>query len=305
MIASLKGRAATALAGVLAVVCALGLGACSFTTPGLDEAEDTAVEQVVDDGMLVQAGTLTVALDTVDAPQAMTISDGTLDGYAIDVARALADRLGLDVAFVGSTSAEEALSSSSADIYLGATTDDESGAVVVHGEYLQNATALFAHGDADTTITADDLAAGTVGAQDGSSSQEALAQVGIVASNTYLNVNECFEALAAGEVDYVVCDVTAGAYLSRSYDDVFFAGILSTPVSYGIGYAADATDLADEVATAFDEMSTDGTLDAIHALWYGTVPLSVSDSLVSGVTAAEAPAEGDGEQVEGDMNSID
>ena len=281
MIASLKGRAATALAGVLAVVCALGLGACSFTTPGLDEAEDTAVEQVVDDGMLVQEGTLTVALDTADAPQAMTISDGTLDGYAIDVARALADRLGLDVAFVGSTSAEEALSSGSADIYLGATTDDESGAVVVHGEYLQNATAVFAHGDADTTITADDLAAGTVGAQDGSSSQEALAQVGIVASNTYLNVNECFEALAAGEVDYVVCDVTAGAYLSRSVRRCLLcghsehAGFPTVSVTRRM-----RTDLADEVATAFDELSTDGTLDAIHALWYGTVPLSVSDSLV-------------------------
>ena len=292
------------MAGTLAVACVLGLGACSFTTPSLDEAEDVAAEQLVDDDLLVTPGTLTVALDTTDAPQAMTGSDGALDGYAVDVARALADRLGLKVAFVGAPSAEEVLSTNEADIYLGATTDDEGDAVVVHGEYLQNATAVFAHGDADATVTADDLKDAPIGAQDGSSSQEALAQVGIVASNTYTNVNECFEALDAGEVDYVVCDVTAGAYLARTYDDINFAGILSMPVSYGIGYASGATDLADEVATVFEEMASDGTLDAIHALWYGTVPLSVSDAAVSGVDTAAAPAD-DTEQVEGDMNSID
>ena len=44
------------------------------------------------DDALVTPGTLTVALDTSDAPQAMQDADGNLTGYAVDAARALACR---------------------------------------------------------------------------------------------------------------------------------------------------------------------------------------------------------------------
>ena len=39
----------------------------------------------VSDNALVTPGTLTVALDTSDAPQAMQDADGNLTGYAVDV----------------------------------------------------------------------------------------------------------------------------------------------------------------------------------------------------------------------------
>lgn len=61
------------------------------------------------DDALVTPGTLTVALDTSDAPQAMQGADGNLTGYAVDAARALASRMGLKVAFVDASSADSAL----------------------------------------------------------------------------------------------------------------------------------------------------------------------------------------------------
>ena len=56
-----------------------------------------------------------------------------------------------------------------------------------------------------------------------SASQEALAKQSITANQkTYLNINERFEALESGEVDYVICDSTAGGYLARLMSEVSY-----------------------------------------------------------------------------------
>mgnify|MGYP001017915770 CR=1 FL=1 len=81
----------------------LGLSGCAFnplstfTTPTIDQIEYETVTPAVSDDALVTPGTLTVALDTSDAPQAMQGADGELTGYAVDAARALASRMGLKV----------------------------------------------------------------------------------------------------------------------------------------------------------------------------------------------------------------
>lgn len=52
-----------------------------------------------------------------------------------------------------------------------------------------------------------------------SASQEALAKQSITANQkTYSNINECFEALESGEVDYVICD-SHGRRLPRTPDE--------------------------------------------------------------------------------------
>lgn len=319
MVDGLKSRLARAAAGVAALALAFGLGGCSLATPSLDEVVDETPAQAIADSELVQAGTLTVALDTSDAPQVITGTDGELVGYNIDVATALAENMGLKVSFVNATSPSSVLEGGEADIYLGATAGDESGDISTEGEVLQNATAIFGintgstSAASTTTVSASDLTSARVGVQDGSASQEALARVNVVASSTYSNVNECFEALAAGEVDYVACDATAGGYLARSYEGVFFAGAISSSTSYGIAYLSSSSDLADEVNNALDALATDGTLDAIHQVWYGPVPLSLSSEVISGITLATSESASDDESASSDgeptitedINSLD
>ena len=274
-------------------------------TPPLSEADGDVTEQAVDDSLLVEPGVLTVALDTSDAPQVLTGTDGSYEGYSIDVAAALAENMGLELAIVHAATPDEALSSGEADIFLGATSRNQKEDIVVSGEYLQNATALFGAGSSTADhITADDLSGALIGVQEGSASQEALARLGLVASSTYGNVNECFEALAKGEITYVACDATAGAYLSMTYEDMFFAGTISASTSYGIAYPSASTDLATEVNAALEEITTDGTLDAIHTMWYGDMPLNLSSELISGVTLPEEPEEDAKEEEESDINDF-
>lgn len=285
----LRGLARTAM-GACALALVASLAGCVFTTPPRSEVQPETVDPTVDDSALITAGTLTVALDTTDAPQAMNGSDGTLTGYYVDVARALAQRMGLKVAFVSSAGASNALGDKKADVFLGATSRDAEKGVKVVGSLVESASAIFAKTDGgqQASLSADKLAGATVAVQDASASQDALNRAGISATQkTYANVNECFEALASGEVQYVACDATAGAYLARAYTDVAFAGTIGSVSTTGIACNAGG-ELADAVADAYDAIDRDGTLEALHTAWYGSLPLSLSDKSLSGVTVASS-----------------
>ncbi|OUP09502.1 transporter substrate-binding domain-containing protein [Collinsella sp. An2] len=276
-----------------ATAVATGCAGCSLLTPPLSEVQAPTVHQTIDNSLLVTPGTLTVALDTSDAPQAMSSADGELVGYAVDVARALSQKLGVDVQLVSASSPDKPITSGEADIYLGAAEDDAGSGVTVTGTYLESATAVFGTRPASGALTADDLAAATVGVQSGSATEEVVYNVVPTSQvRTYANINECFDALAAGEVDYVACDATAGAYLARAQRDVSFCGALSNADAYGIAFSSRATELADDVMSAFSQLESDGTLDAIRCAWYGDLPSNLEDQLIDGVDPAAAEDHG-------------
>ena len=135
-------------AGTAVVIAVLGLSGCAFnplstfTTPTIDQIERETVTPTVSDDALVTPGTLTVALDTSDAPQAMQDADGNLTGYAVDAARALACRMGLKVAFVDASSADSALSDKKADIFIGDARSTD-GDISSLGTCLYDAPAVF------------------------------------------------------------------------------------------------------------------------------------------------------------------
>lgn len=280
------GRVRIAMAAC-ALLLVGGLGGCALTTPSRAEVKSDTVEPTVSSPAILEDGVLTVAVDTTDAPQAMNGSDGTPTGYYVDVARALAQRMGLKAKIVSSASADKAISGKKADIFIGASASDVSDDLAVSDPVGEDASAVFAKTDssqAASSVTAESMAGGSVAVQDSSASQDALARAGITAAQkTYSNVNECFEALAKGEVQYVACDATAGAYLARAYPGVSFVGIIGTVTSYGIA-TPDSGDLATAVSDALSTMSQDGTLDTLHATWYGGLPVSLSGSALGGVT---------------------
>lgn len=229
-------------AGTAAVIAVLGLSGCAFnplstfTTPTIDQIEYETVTPAVSDDALVTPGTLTVALDTSDAPQAMQGADGELTGYAVDAARALASRMGLKVAFVDASSADSALGDKKADIFIGDINSTD-GDISTLGTCLYDAAAVFGKtSDGESlSVSTETLNTATLGVQTSSASQEALAKQSITANQkTFTNINECFEALESGEVDYVICDSTAGGYLARLMSQISYVGALETPSTLGV-----------------------------------------------------------------------
>lgn len=283
------------LAGACAVLAIMGASGCSLATPSLADAPQATHKQAVSDDLLVEAGTLTVAVNTADAPQAM-LSNGEATGYAVDVAAALAQRLGLTLSIVSAPTPASPLEDRTADLFIGAAPDDASSSVTVFGDYLEDATAVFAASpELAASASIDALNAATVGVQGSSASQEALTRAGGTgAQETYDNVNACFEALTAGEVQYVVCDATAGAYLARACPGATFAGTLDAVESFGLAVRSGGIELAQDLEDAFDAMVDDGTLDAVHRAWYGALPASLSDEALPGAVIAASDADGTG-----------
>lgn len=277
-------------AGTAAVIAVLGLSGCAFnplstfTTPTIDQIKRETVTPTVSDDALVTPGTLTVALDTSDAPQAMQGADGNLTGYAVDAARALASRMGLKVAFVDASSADSALGDKKADIFIGDINSTD-GDINTLGTCLYDAAAVFGKtSDGESlSVSIETLNTATLGVQTSSASQEALAKQSITANQkTFSNINECFEALESGEIDYVICDSTAGGYLARLMSQISYVGALETPSTLDVAGLAANDELCRAVSDALDGITVDGTLEAVHSIWYGTMPYDLTTKTVSG-----------------------
>lgn len=304
-------RAARLGAGTAAAIAVLGLSGCAFnplsafTTPTIDQIERETVTPTVSDDALVAPGTLTVALDTSDAPQAMQDADGNLTGYAVDAARALACRMGLKVAFVDASSADSALSDKKADIFIGDVKSTD-GDISSLGTCLYDAPAVFGKSsDGESlSVSTDTLNTATLGVQTSSASQEALAKQSITANQkTFSNINECFEALESGEVDYVICDSTAGGYLARLMSQISYVGTLEAPSTLGVAGLSSNDELCRAVSDALDGITADGTLEAVHSVWYGTMPYDLATKTVSGVNVQSGDSESGETMSSGDESS--
>ena len=277
-------------AGALAVSVAVAAGGCSSGTPELSEAEPAEARVDISDDALVSPGTLTVTYSANDAPMTMEDDEGEVTGYAADVAGALADELGLTVSFVEGGTGE--VEEGEADACLCISLADAPEGIDVTGSVFTEGTAVFALGEDAAAPTADDLADARIAVQTGSASQEALAAASVVGDQVpCANVNECFEELSDGEVDYAVCDASAGGYLARLYPDVSYVGLVGDAEVLGVGVAADNAELADAIGAAVSDVSTNGVLEAVYAAWFGSMPVDLTSTQLPGIEVDESRLE--------------
>lgn len=305
-----------ALAASLALLAALGMAGCSVGPVELDDflastsvadaraARREALNPVVSSDALRQADTLTVGiLATETAPLSFASSDGSQSGIDVDTAHALADALGLPyVSFVSVSNVSSGLEDS-CDVVMGVSADNASGVTVV-GSYAQTATGLFTRQDVTAPIDASALSGATVGVQEGSVSQSALEGYAVdVTESTFSNLNEAFDALNAGEVDYVVCDALSGAYLATAYPGTVFAGTLDEPVSVGVAVSNEA--LATAVDSALSSIQSNGVGDLVRSRWLGAMPVLTAESRVTGLTERTDTADSSADEADAADASAD
>ncbi|MHB8761893.1 MAG: substrate-binding periplasmic protein [Coriobacteriia bacterium] len=266
-------RARHLIASALVLVFAMTVSGC---TP---QTEDPQLEPRINPPVIAAEGVLKTGVDLSYPPFAGT-DDGKTAGIDVDVAAAIAERLGLRLELIDVPQAEmaEALSSGRIDIMLGATpiTDAVLADVSSAGSYLIDAPAIFSlttAGSAVATLTVDDLPGRRVGAQNGSPSfWELESEFGEGFPSSYETLRGAFEALTAGEVDVVVASAAVGAYLARDFDSVAFSGQFAPGVPLGVAVRKDATELETEIRSTLDALAADGTLDTIRGKWLGDLP---------------------------------
>ncbi len=276
-------------------------GLPSLTLPigvntSVDEARQEALAKkssTISSSALVNDGVLTVGLKTTtsSAPLCVEGDAGSVYGLDVDVAAAVASEMGLSVRYVPVTDASSL--GTECDVIMNGRSGNPD-AIAIAGTYVESATCFFHRGDA-TVSAVTDLSGKSVAVQGGSVSETVLDGTGLMMSKqTYVNLNEAFDALAAGQVDYVLCEAYPGAYLATLHGSISFAGALETPETSGIAVDAENTALVGSLRAAFDAISSNGILNIARSRWVGTMPTLTSESLIQDVpSSGEEPASED------------
>lgn len=228
---------------------------------------------------IATAGVLKVGAD-LDYPPFAGTDGGTKAGIDIDIAAAIAQRLGLKVEIVDIKPDEmaKALADGRVDIALGGVSITE---IVVAdastaGSYLVDGPGIFSLVPEDstpTTLTASNLPGKRVGVQKSSASFWRLeSDFGAGFATSFDTLEKAFEALKAGEVDVVVADAAVGIYMARGSTGVRFVGQYGAAQPIGVAVRKDAGALEEQVRAALDALAADGTLETIRGKWLGDLP---------------------------------
>ena len=278
-----------------------------FGGPTYDEAREAKAAErtpVLAGDSLVQDGYLTVGLqmNAASVPFVIDTGGGALSGIDVDLASAIASELGLKVSFVSVGSIDGGLAARECDIVMDASADAVSTSTVLGG-YYETAAAFFRLGDTGV-VTAAELNGKTVGLQAGSVSQSALGNTALnMTQKSFENLNEAFDALTMGEIDYVLCDAYPGAFLASNYPGVSMCGVLNAPAPIGIA-SSSKSDLQMAVKDALDTVMANGKFDVIRSRWLGGMESVTVDDVIKDIPAAQpAPAPAADENDEGQDGS--
>ncbi len=260
------------LALLLTAVMALALFAGCSSPASQSSAEDTSLDDIMAKGHFI------VGLDDSFPPMGYRDENGNIVGFDIDLAKAVAAQMGIEVKFqpvVWENIALEIANGNVDVIWNGCTiTDARKETFDFSDPYMENAQVVIVLTDAPYQTLAD-LVGKQVGTQDGSSSQIAIENnaefsssiAGITGYPTY---DKALLDLVAGRVDAVVADATVFGYYYgidpttyRKLDEELGAE------EFGIAFAKDADAFRAALQEALDEVIANGTAAQISESWFG------------------------------------
>ncbi len=221
---------------------------------------------------------IVIGLDDNFPPMGFRDDKNALVGFDIDLARAAAQRLGIEVEFkpIDWNAKEAELSGKRVDVlWNGLTiTEERKQNIAFTAPYMQNHQIVVVRGDAAVKTKAD-LAGKTVGVQDGSSAVDAIQKDAATASSFKAlkkygdNVTALMD-LAAGRVDAVVLDEVVGRYYTSKKPGEY--AVLQEHFGtedYGVGLRKDDRALLERLDQVLADMKADGSGARIAEQWFG------------------------------------
>lgn len=261
------------------VIPAIALCAALAATGCSKSVEAPELQPTVAPPAIHKPGEMSVGVD-LDTPPFAGKKSGREAGLDIDVAAALAEKLGLTVRFVDvkPSDAATALAEGTVDVVFSVPLSDTSlSAVSLAGTYASTGPALFvltgSTASVEPSLTLASLVAPKVGAQKGSAAfWELKANWDAGAVKEYETLRAALEALQSQEIPVVAGDAFVGAYLARDLPGVQFAGQVGPAWPLSVAVAAENSGLGEAVREALDGLAADGVLDTLRRKWVGELP---------------------------------
>lgn len=265
----------------MAVVMALGLSACGGSNSAASSSAAGSVSGSASGSVsngdpaftTVTPGKLTMSTNASFPPYEMVADDGSFEGIDIEVAGAIAEKLGLELQVddMGFDACLQAAQTGKSDIVMaGVTVTEERQAVMDFSNTYANGVQVVIVKEGSPIQTVDDLAnANMIGCQMGTTGY-------IYCSDTpenggfgedhvtpYDDGAAAVQALMNGQIDAVVIDnMPAQEYVAANPGLKILDGEF-TNEDYAIGVAKGNTELLNAINGALEELQADGTLQSI------------------------------------------
>ena len=214
----------------------------------------------------VEAGKLTMATNAAFPPYEMTTDAGEFEGIDVDTAKAIAEKLGLELQIddMDFDAALLSVQQGKADIVMaGVTVTDERKAVMDFSDsYATGIQSIIVPNDSDIA-SPDDLAGKTIGTQRGTTGyiycSDDFGDENVVAYDDGLTA---VQALNNGQVDAVVIDNAPAKEFVAANPGLKVLDTSYAEEDYAIGMAKGSA-LENAVNKALEELKADGTLQSI------------------------------------------
>lgn len=278
---NLSRRDFLAIAGGLTGSFALaGCSSDDNAAPADDAAADDAAATDEAGLGLVTEGTLTVATSP-DFPPFENLEGDEYVGFDIDLARAVAEKMGLEIEFKtlqfdGIVPAIQA--GGQADLgWSGITIDPDRSKQVDFSDpyYIDDQCVIAMTSNADVTADTYEDALnqdGVIIAVQSGTTGETFAQENFPNATVqpYGNATDCFAAMQSDQATAVVTNLAVGEkMLAEAYTDAQIVGKSATGEEYGVAVSKDNPALLEAVNDALSALQSDGTIDELTTTWMG------------------------------------
>ena len=269
------------LAMAMAVVMALGLSACGGNNSAASSSAAGSVSGSASGSAsngdaaftTVTPGKLTMSTNASFPPYEMVADDGSFEGIDIEVAGAIAEKLGLELQVddMGFDAALQAAQTGKSDMVMaGVTITEERQAVMDFSNSYANGVQVVIVKEGSPIQTVDDLAnANMIGCQMGTTGYTFCSDTpenggfGEDHVTPYDDGAAAVQALMNGQIDAVVIDnKPAQEYVAANPGLKILDGEF-TNEDYAIGVAKGNTALLDAINGALEELTADGTIQSI------------------------------------------
>ncbi len=265
----------------MAVVMALGLSACGGSNSAASSSAAGSVSGSASGSAsngdpaftTVTPGKLTMSTNASFPPYEMVADDGSFEGIDIEVAGAIAEKLGLELQVddMGFDAALQAAQTGKSDMVMaGVTVTEERQAVMDFSNSYANGVQVVIVKEGSPIQTVDDLAnANMIGCQMGTTGYTFCSDTpenggfGEDHVTPYDDGAAAVQALMNGQIDAVVIDnKPAQEYVAANPGLKILDGDF-TNEDYAIGVAKGNTALLDAINGALEELTNDGTIQSI------------------------------------------
>ncbi len=222
--------------------------------------------------MTIEKGKLIMSTNAAFPPYEMTDDNGNYIGIDVEVAKAIAEKLGLELVIddMGFTAALEAAQDGKSDMVMAGVTVNEDRLAVMDfsDSYAKGVQVVIVKEDSDI-VSIDDLEGKTIGAQMGTTGY-------IYASSTpedggygeenvipYDNGITAVQALQNGQIDCVIIDNGPAQEFVAANPGLKILDTEWVVEDYAIGFAKGNTTLIEAVNGALKELIADGTVQSI------------------------------------------